>query len=263
MLQQRKPNPRNRLRKEQGKSQETIRKCRITKSKFYLDCIFLFLESNPSEVPSKTTLASEKPRTPESARTVSGHSLDVSSKSKESSNSKDKVKYSPSQSIYFMRINLDYQSVFSFRKQRASPEKERIEESVARESAPSLDIIVGEERSPCELSSEGYLISNLFKSAERSNLAMEEIDQALNNPIEKMNSPLKEREITQEEVSSTPKVHIQAGSNQGVYIDPRIQFKDKLEETRVASVEKVKQSMKHLPSIPVIELDGGDPDLAD
>ncbi|MED6124610.1 hypothetical protein PIB30_060518 [Stylosanthes scabra] len=193
-------------------------------------------ESNPSEVPSKTTLASEKPRTPESARSVSGHSLDVSSKLKESSNSKDK---------------------------RTSPEKERIEESVARESAPSLDIIIGEERSTCGLSSEGYSISDLSKSAERSNLAIEEIDQALNNPIEKMNSPLKEREIIQEEVSSTPKVPVQAGSNQGFYIDPRIQFKDKLEETRVASVVKVKQSMRPLPSIPVIELDGGDPDFAD
>ncbi|MED6126881.1 hypothetical protein PIB30_082751 [Stylosanthes scabra] len=198
--------------------------------------MLIFQESNPSEVPSKTTLASEKPRTPESARSVSGHSLDVSSKSKESSNSKDK---------------------------RASPEKERIEKSVARESKPSLDIVVGEERSPCGLSSEGYSISNLSKSAERSNLAIEEIDQALNNPIEKMNSPLKDREIIQEEVSSTPKVPIQAGSNQGVYIDPRVQFKDKLEETRVASVEKVKRLMKPLPSIPVIELDGGDPDLAD
>ncbi|MED6187116.1 hypothetical protein PIB30_073342 [Stylosanthes scabra] len=140
-------------------------------------------ESNPSEVPSKTTLASEKPRTPESARSVSGNSLDVSSKSNESSNSKDK---------------------------RASPEKERIEDSIDRESAPSLDIIVGEEKSPCGLSSEGYSISNLSKSAERSNLAIEEIDQALNNPIEKMNSLLKEREIIQEEVSSTPKVSIQA-----------------------------------------------------
>ncbi|MED6222683.1 hypothetical protein PIB30_066677, partial [Stylosanthes scabra] len=53
------------------------------------------------------------------------------------------------------------------------------------------------------------------------------------------------------------------GSNQGIYIDPRIQFKDKLEETRVASVEKIEQSMKPLPPIPVIEIDGGDPDLAD
>ncbi|MED6156993.1 hypothetical protein PIB30_019291 [Stylosanthes scabra] len=193
-------------------------------------------ESNPSEVPSKTTLTSEKPQTSESAQSASGNSLDVSSKSKESSNSKDK---------------------------RASPEKARIEESTAREFMPSLDIIVGGEKSPCGLSSEGYSISNLSKSAERSNLVLEEIDQALNNPIGKMNSPLKEREIIQEVVSSTPKAPIQAGSNQGIYIDPRIQFKDKLKETRVASVEKINQSMKPLPSIPVIKIDGGDPNLAD
>ncbi|MED6211020.1 hypothetical protein PIB30_069656 [Stylosanthes scabra] len=220
-------------------------------------------KSNPSEVPLKTSLVSEKPRTPESAQSASGNSLDVSSKSKKSSNSKDKVKYSPSQSIYFMKINLDHQSAFPFRQQRKSPEKERIEESTARESMPSLDIIVGEEKSPCGLRSEGYSISNLSKSTEKSNLVLEEIDQALNNPIGKMNSPLKEREIIQEVVSSTPKVPIQAGSNQGIYIDPRIQFKDKLEETRVASVEKIKQSMKPLPLIPVTEIDGGDPDLAD
>ncbi|MED6219915.1 hypothetical protein PIB30_040291 [Stylosanthes scabra] len=143
-------------------------------------------ESNPSAVPSKTTLASEKPRTPESARSVSGHSLAVSSKSKESSNSKDK---------------------------RMSPEKERIEESTARESVPSLDIIVGEEKSPCGLSSEGYSISNLFKYAERSNPILDEIDQALNNPVGKMNSPLEEQEIIQE--VSTPKVPIQAESKVG------------------------------------------------
>ncbi|MED6184197.1 hypothetical protein PIB30_045156 [Stylosanthes scabra] len=143
---------------------------------------------------------------------------------------------------------------------RASPEKQRTEEPTARESTPSLNVIVGEEQSPRGLSSEGYSISNLSRSAEKSNPILDEIDQALNNPVGKMNSPLEEREIIQE--VSTPKVPIQAGSNQGTHIDPRIQFKEKLQETRAASVEKVKQSMKPLPSIPVIDLDGGDPDLA-
>ncbi|MED6168461.1 hypothetical protein PIB30_011890 [Stylosanthes scabra] len=173
-------------------------------------------ESTQSEAPSKTTSASEKPHTPEGGRSVSGNSLDVSSESKESSNSKDK--------------------------------------STARESVPSLDIIDGEEQSPCGLSSEGYSISNLSKSAEKSNPILDEIDQVLNNPVGKMNSSLEEREIIQE--VSTPKVPIQAGSNQGTHIDPRIQFKEKLEETRAASVEKIKQSMKPLPPIPVIDLDG-------
>ncbi|MED6208659.1 hypothetical protein PIB30_047380 [Stylosanthes scabra] len=172
-------------------SKTTSKKAR-THSKKPSENVELPEESIPSGVPLKTTLASERPRTPESAQSASGNSLDVSSKWKESSNSKDNVKYSPSQSIYFMKINLDHQSAFPFRQQRTSPEKERIEESKARESIPSLDIIVDEEKSPCGLSSEGYSILNLSKSGERSNLVLEEIDQALNNPIGKMNSPLKE-----------------------------------------------------------------------
>ncbi|MED6117464.1 hypothetical protein PIB30_110208, partial [Stylosanthes scabra] len=136
-----------------------------------------------------------------------------------------------------------------------------VKESTVRESTPSLDIIVGEEQSLQENSSRGYSISNLSRSLEKSNPTLDEIDQALSNPIGRMNSPLAEREVIQE--ASTPKVPIQAGSNQGTQVDLRIQFKEKLEETRIASVEKVKQSMKPLPLIPVIDLDGGDPDLAD
>ncbi|MED6140924.1 hypothetical protein PIB30_098305 [Stylosanthes scabra] len=157
--------------------------------------------------------------------------------------------------------SLRIQKNLPIQKIRASPEKQRTEKTTARESTPSLNVIVGEEQSPRELSSEGYSISNLSRSAEKSNPILDEIDQALNNPVGKMNSPLKEQETIQE--ASTPKVPIQAGSNQGTQIDPRIQFKEKLEETRVTSVEKVKQSMKPLPPIPVIDLDGGDPDLAD
>ncbi|MED6164334.1 hypothetical protein PIB30_088827 [Stylosanthes scabra] len=130
-------------------------------------------ESIPSGVPLKSTLASERPQTPESAQSASGNSLDVSSKSKESSNSKDK----PIKALFFF-VN-------------------------------------------------------------------------------------RKRDLIQEVISNTPKVPIQVGSIKGIQIDPRIQFKDKLEETRVASVEKIKQSMKPLPPIPVVEIDGGDPDLAD
>ncbi|MED6120935.1 hypothetical protein PIB30_025564 [Stylosanthes scabra] len=186
-------------------------------------------ESNQSEVPSKTT-TSEKPPTPDSARSASGNSVDVSSNSKESSN---------------------------LREERTSP----IKEVAARESTPSLDIVVGEEQSPRGFSTEGYSMSNLSRSVEKSNPILDEIDQALTDPVEKLNSLLAEQEIIQEDL--TPKIPIQAGSNQGTQVDPRIQFKEKLEETRVASVEKVKQSMKPLPPIPVIDLDGGDPDLAD
>ncbi|MED6189811.1 hypothetical protein PIB30_099713 [Stylosanthes scabra] len=113
---------------------------------------------------------SEKP----SGRSASGNSVDVSSNSKESSNS---------------------------REERAS-----IKEAAARESTPTLDIVVGEEQSPRGLSSEGYSMSNLSRSAEKSNPILDEIDQALTNLVEKMNSPLAEREIIQEAL--TPKIPI-------------------------------------------------------
>ncbi|MED6114638.1 hypothetical protein PIB30_082285 [Stylosanthes scabra] len=118
------------------------------------------------ETIKKHRITKKKPPTPESARSASVNSLDVSSNSKESSNSKDK---------------------------RASPEKQRTEETTARESTPSLNVIVGEEQSPHGFSSEGYSISNLSKSAEKSNPILDEIDQALNNPVGKMNSPRKEQ----------------------------------------------------------------------
>ncbi|MED6166945.1 hypothetical protein PIB30_114353, partial [Stylosanthes scabra] len=98
-----------------------------------------------------------------------------------------------------MRTTLDRQSVFPFRSQRASP----IKETAVRESTPSLDIIVGEEQSLRENSSPGYSMSNLSRSMEKSNPTLDEIDQALSHPIEKMNSPLAEREVIQE--ASTPK----------------------------------------------------------
>ncbi|MED6145815.1 hypothetical protein PIB30_028685 [Stylosanthes scabra] len=68
---------------------------------------------------------------------------------------------------------------------RASTKKQRTEKTTARESTPSLNVIVGEEQSPRELSSEGYSISNLSRSAEKSNPILDEIDQALNNLVGK------------------------------------------------------------------------------
>ncbi|MED6145507.1 hypothetical protein PIB30_025811, partial [Stylosanthes scabra] len=166
--------------KKTGSSKPTSKRAKANPKKPTRN-IELPKESNQSEVPSKINSAPEKPPTPESARSASVNSLDVSSKSKESSDSKDN---------------------------RESPEKQKTEEPTARESTPSLNVIVGEEQSPRGLSSEGYSISNLSRSAEKSNPILDEIDQALNNPAGKMNSPLEEREIIQE--ASTPKVPIQA-----------------------------------------------------
>ncbi|MED6190301.1 hypothetical protein PIB30_104519, partial [Stylosanthes scabra] len=148
--------------------------------------------SNPSGVPPKSTSASEKPRTAESAHFTSGDSLnDVSS------------------------------------------------------------------------SSEGYSLSPSPNSAEKANSFLEEIDKALGNQVKQLNSPLKEKYLIREDQPTTPNVPIQPGLNKGIQIDPRIQFHEKLEEARVASVEKVKQSMNPLPSIPIIEIDADDSNLDD
>ncbi|MED6184009.1 hypothetical protein PIB30_043193 [Stylosanthes scabra] len=146
---------------------------------------------------------------------------------------------------------------------KAIPNVERIEEPVIPEPDQSLDIILNKEKSPCGLSSEGYSLSPSPKSIEKANPFLEEIDKTLDNQVQKINSPLEERDLIQEDTSTTTKVPIQPGLNRIIQIDPRIQFQEKFEETRAASVEKVKQSMKPLPSIPVIEIGAGDSDLDD
>ncbi|MED6162501.1 hypothetical protein PIB30_071044 [Stylosanthes scabra] len=148
--------------------------------------------------------------------------------------------------------------------EKAIPDVERIEEPVIPEPDQSLDIILNEEKSPCGLSSEGYSLSPSPKSIKKKeNPFLEEINKALDNQVQKINSPLKERDLIQEDALATPKVPIQPGLNRRIQIDPRIQFQEKLEKTRAASVEKVKQSMKPLPSIPVIEIGAGDSELDD
>ncbi|MED6125054.1 hypothetical protein PIB30_064837 [Stylosanthes scabra] len=143
------------------------------------------------------------------------------------------------------------------------PDVERIEEPVIPDPDQSLDIILNKEKSPCGLSSEGYSLSPSPKSIEKANSFLEEIDKALDNQVQKISSPLEERELIQEDTSATQKVPIQPCLNRRIQIDPRIQFQENLEETRAASVEKVKQSMKPLFSIPVIEIGAGDSDLDD
>ncbi|MED6201623.1 hypothetical protein PIB30_096855 [Stylosanthes scabra] len=194
--------------------------------------------SNPNGVHPKSTSASEKPRTAESTQLASGDSLnDASSRSKESSNS-NKTK-------------------------KAIPDVERIERPVIPEPGQSLNIIQNQEKSPCGLSSEGYSLSSSLKSAEETNPFLEEIDKVLGEQVKQLSSPLKEKDLIREDKSITPNVPIQLGLNKRIQIDPIIQFQEKLEEARAASVEKVKQSMMLLPSIPIIEIDTGGADLDD
>ncbi|MED6179981.1 hypothetical protein PIB30_006098 [Stylosanthes scabra] len=57
---------------------------------------------------------------------------------------------------------------------------------------------------------------------------------------------------------TSPHVPIRPDTNRSTRIDPRIQFQDRLEKARAESIEKVKQSMRHLPSIPIIDIDADD-----
>ncbi|MED6206275.1 hypothetical protein PIB30_025157 [Stylosanthes scabra] len=59
-------------------------------------------------------------------------------------------------------------------------------------------------------------------------------------------------------VPSTPYVPIRPGTNRGIQIDPRVQFQERLEEARAKNVERVKKSVRPLPSIPVIDMEADD-----
>ncbi|MED6216619.1 hypothetical protein PIB30_009212 [Stylosanthes scabra] len=124
-------------------------------------------------------------------------------------------------------------------------------------------MIQNQEKSPNGLSSGGYSPSPSPKSSGKANPFIDEITKALGDHVEKLNSPLKETDLVRGDNSSTPNVPIQPGMNRGIRIDPRSQFQEKLEEARAARVERVKQSMKPLPSILVIEIDADDTDLDD
>ncbi|MED6123712.1 hypothetical protein PIB30_051858 [Stylosanthes scabra] len=134
-------------------------------------------------------------------------------------------------------MNLDHQRVFTF--YQAIPNVERIERPVIPEPGQSLNIIQNQEKSPCGLSSEGYPLSPSPKYTEEANPFLEEIDKVLGEQLKQLSSPLKEKELIREDIQ------------------------EKLEEARASSVEKVKKSMKPLPSIPLIKIDAGDEDLDD
>ncbi|MED6158352.1 hypothetical protein PIB30_031982 [Stylosanthes scabra] len=229
-------------------SKVSSKKAKLT-SKNSLENVDLQEGSNSSGVPLKSTSASEKLQTAESAQSVSGDSLnDVSSRSKESSNSnKTKVNSSTGQSVYYLRKNLDHRSVLTFYQQKAIPDVERIEEPVIPDPNQSLDIILNEEKSPCGLSSEGYSLSPSPKSIEKANLFLKEIDKALDNQVQKINSPIEERDLIQEDTSATPKVPIQpdlddllqvisetkAGSEQGILNSDNKSVQQEKEDTPI------------------------------
>ncbi|MED6145869.1 hypothetical protein PIB30_029248 [Stylosanthes scabra] len=76
----------------------------------------------------------------------------------------------------------------------------------------------------------------------------------VNNP----SSALTNKGIFQKVVPLTPNIPIQPGTNKGIPIDPRVQFQERLEEARAENVKRVKESVRPLPSIPVIDIEAND-----
>ncbi|MED6169469.1 hypothetical protein PIB30_021601 [Stylosanthes scabra] len=186
-------------------------------------------EPNPSGVNPKSNSISEKTRPSESIQSSSkDSSKEASSKSKESTYSK--------KSKATKRIE-----------ESDDPEYEPLptdHQVKKRDVAQSEESSKGYSRSP---SPENINISNVENTKKVSNLRV-------NNP----SSALTNKGILQKVVPLTPNIPIRPGTNRGIPIDLRVQFQERLEEARAENVKRVKESVKPLPSIPVIDIEADD-----
>ncbi|MED6196939.1 hypothetical protein PIB30_052016 [Stylosanthes scabra] len=186
-------------------------------------------ESNPSGMNPKSASISERTLPTESTHSASNNpSKEVSSHSKESSTSK-RIK---------IRILTKNNSTICVRFKSISGQSSRKIQSGSGSS--------GYSRSPTPTVKEKTKTSN------------DEIHNATGPNVKKTDLLIKEKEPPQKGIQTTPLIPIQPGTNIGTQVDPRVQFQEKLKEARAESVEKVKQSIRPLPSIPIITLDADD-----
>ncbi|MED6206291.1 hypothetical protein PIB30_025352 [Stylosanthes scabra] len=199
----------------------------------------LMSESNPSGMNLKLTSISERTLPLESVHSTSGSSSkEVSSQSKESTNSK-KTK----------------QNVSNTEREEALVNPELIIPNPVQAQKQSQN----QEKAQSTQSSEGYSRSPTPVDIETAHA--ENVDKTSNLETTKLSS-LPPIEVFLKVVSSTPYVPIRPGTNRGIPIDPRVQFQERLEEAQAENVKKVKQSVRPLPSIPVIDIEADD-DLED
>ncbi|MED6204863.1 hypothetical protein PIB30_012634 [Stylosanthes scabra] len=190
-------------------------------------------ESIPSGVNPKSASASEKTRPSESVQSSSEESSkEVSSKSKESTNSKK----------------------FKQTKQIADD----INDSIDPEYEPlQLDNRAQNQNPPQnEDSSKGYSPSPAQEDLDDSDA--QQTKKISNVEINNPNSSLTNKGILQKVVPFTPNIPIRPGTNRRISIDPRVQFQERLEEVRAKNVRRVKESVRLLPSIPIINIDADD-----
>ncbi|MED6144116.1 hypothetical protein PIB30_012474 [Stylosanthes scabra] len=190
-------------------------------------------KTKKSGVNLKATSISEKTRPSESIQSSSeSSSKEVSSKSKESTNSKKSKQTKQVAKKIDESINLVY------------------------EPLPTDDQIQNQDHPQSDTSSKGYTPS---PSAERIETSHAENVEGTSKPtVTKLSSPFIIKKPLSKVVLLTPNVPIQPGTNRGIPIDPRVQFQERLEEVRAENVEKVKKSVRPLPSIPIIDIEGDD-----
>ncbi|MED6122049.1 hypothetical protein PIB30_036071 [Stylosanthes scabra] len=194
----------------------------------------------------KSTSISERTHPSESVHSTSGSSSkEVSSQSKESTNSKKTMSHL-----------LPY---FDFITTKCS-NTEREEALVNPESIVPDPIEVqkqsqNQEKAQSTQSSGGYSRSPTPVNIETAHA--ENVDKTSNPKTTKLSS-LPPKAAFLKVVPSTPYVPIQPGTNRGIQIDPRVQFQERLEEARAENVERVKKSVRPLPSIPVIDIEAND-----
>ncbi|MED6118482.1 hypothetical protein PIB30_002730 [Stylosanthes scabra] len=84
------------------------------------------------------------------------------------------------------------------------------------------------------------------------------VDKTSKPKTTKLSSLPTNKDVFLKVVPLTPHVPIQPGTNRGIQIDPRVQFQERLEEARAENVERVKQSVRPLPLVPVINIEADD-----
>ncbi|MED6108910.1 hypothetical protein PIB30_028645 [Stylosanthes scabra] len=220
-------------RKRKSESSKTTSKRAKANPKKIIQTSDILEESIPSGVNPKSASVSEKTRPSESVHSSSeDSSKEVSSKSKESTNSKK------SKQTKQVADDID---------DSTDPEYEplQIDNQAQNQNPPQS-----------EDSSKGYSPSPTQENIDDSDA--QQVKKVSNVETNNPSSSLTNKGILQKVVPFTPNIPIRPGTNRGIPIDPRVQFQERLEEVRSENVRRVKESVRPLPSIPIINIEADD-----
>ncbi|MED6158445.1 hypothetical protein PIB30_032768 [Stylosanthes scabra] len=219
--------------KSHGNAQRTTSKRAKANPKKTIQTSDIPEESIPSGVNPKSASASEKTRPSESVQSsFEESSKEVSSKSKESTNSKKSKQTKQVADDINDSIDPDYEPL-------------QLNNQAQNQNPPQN-----------EDSSKGYSPSPVQEDLDDSDA--HQTKKISNVEINNPSSSLTNKGILQKVVPFTPNIPIRPGTNRRIPIDPRVQFQERLEEVRAENVRRVKESVRPLPSIPIINIDADD-----